>query len=305
MSLPLARQAARLFALDPETVTPVAMRENLTYSAMAGDKKFALRLHRPGYASLSAIRSELAFMAALANTDFAVPNPKPSSTHQLVEDMDGQLVSVLSWVEGIPLSATLDDPTCEIPTLFYTLGQTLARMHLAADAWTPPENFTRHSWNLNGLLGELPHWGRFWDNVHLSSEDQNTLRRLRDELQTRLSAAAPDLDYGLIHADAVGENVLIQDGKTVLIDFDDSGWGYRLFDLATPLNKMRTRPEYSDIEAALLDGYRSCRPIDTTHIDLIRLLRALTYLGWIIPRIHEPEGQQRLIRFRDTVFALM
>ena len=305
MSLPLARQAARLFGLDPETVTPVAMRENLTFSAMAGDKKFALRLHRPGYASPSAIRSELAFMAALANTDFAVPTPKPSSTHQLVEDMDGQLVSVLSWVEGIQLSETLDDPTCEIPTLFHTLGQTLALMHSAADAWTPPENFTRHSWNLDGLLGESPHWGRFWENPHLSSDDQKTLSNLRDDLYSRLSAAAPDLDYGLIHADAVGENVLIHKGKTTLIDFDDSGWGFRLFDLATPLNKMRTRPEYSDIEAALLDGYQSCRPIDTTHLDLIRLLRALTYLGWVIPRIHEPEGQQRLIRFRDTVFALM
>lgn len=305
MSLTLARQAARLFGLDPETVTPVAMRENLTYSTMADGTRYALRLHRPGYASRPAIQSELSFMETLAKSGFAVPVPKPSTAHQLVEDIGGQLVSVLSWVQGATLTDALQDQNCNRPTLFHTLGQTLAQLHHAADVWTPPKDFARHTWNLDGLLGDTPHWGRFWENPHLSSDDQKTLSNLRDDLYSRLSAAAPDLDYGLIHADAVGENVLIHDGITTLIDFDDSGWGFRLFDLATPLNKMRTRPEYSDIEAALLDGYQSCRPIDTTHLDLIRLLRALTYLGWIIPRIHEPEGQQRLIRFRDTVLALM
>ena len=45
-----------------------------------------------------------------------------------------------------------------------------------------------------------------------------------------------DLDYGLIHADSVRDNMLVdKSGKVSLIDFDASGYGFRLFDIATLL----------------------------------------------------------------------
>lgn len=305
MSLPRAKMAATVFSLDPASVTAVATRENLTYCASDGAIRYALRLHRQGYASQAEIQSELAFMDALARSGLSVPRPRQSSHGALVERVEGQFTSALSWQPGQTLLQAQSDPDTDRPALFRTLGTTLARLHTAADAWTPPPSFTRKRWDADGLLGETPVWGRFWDNPHLSAKDQVTLRDLRARLAERLNSAAPNLDFGLIHADAVGDNVLVHDGQTTLIDFDDSGYGYRLFDLATPLNKLRGAPDYPDLETALLDGYRQHRPLDTTHYPLIALLRALTYLGWIIPRINEPGGRDRLLRFRTDAFALI
>ena len=41
--------------------------------------------------------------------------------------------------------------------------------------------------------------------------------------------------YSMIHADFVAENVLVDEGRVRLIDFDDAGFGWHLFELATSL----------------------------------------------------------------------
>ena len=101
------------------------------------------------------------------------------------------------------------------------------------------------------------------------------------------------LDYGLIHADILRENVLLQGCDPVLLDFDDAGFGFRLFELATTLLKTRSEPDYAELEAALIRGYTDVRPLDTTLLSQFILLRALTYVGWIVPRLHEPGAEQR------------
>ena len=116
-------------------------------------------------------------------------------------------------------------------------------------------------------------------------------------MNARLQAVETSLDYGLIHADLVRENVM-RDGDTLqFIDFDDAGFGFRFFDLATTLIKNRGEPDYAELKAALIDGYRSQRPIDPDNLDLFILLRALTYVGWIITRMHEDGSTIRNGRF--------
>lgn len=305
MSLEKAKQAAALFALDPNSVEPAAMRENLTYSAFADGHKYALRLHRPGYSAAHEILSELQFMAALAQGGASVPEPRVSKAGELVEDMNGQLCSALSWMPGRTLSQVLDDPDADRAAIYTNLGACLAKLHNSADDWTLPEGFERRAWNREGLLGDTPVWGRFWDNPYLSDDERSQLTTIRAQADKTLREIDGTLDYGLIHADAVADNVLVDGTTPTLIDFDDSGFGYRLFDLATPLNKIRDRKDYSALEAAMFDGYRKHRALDLTHFPLIARLRALTYLGWIVPRIDEPGGHQRLERFRKAAFALL
>ena len=82
-----------------------------------------------------------------------------------------------------------------------------------------------------------------------------------------------------------------------LIDFDDSGLGFRLFDVATTLLKNRDEPDYNEIELELIAGYRERRPLDTSLLQQFMLIRALSYLGWIITRIKEPGSTVRQERF--------
>jgi len=174
------------------------------------------------------------------------------------------------------------------------LANSLAhRLHFASDAWTPPTGFTRPAWDADGLLGETPLWGRFWENPSLVHGQKELFERFRQDAQTAL--AEGDHDFGLIHADLLRENVLV-DGNTLrLIDFDDGGAGFRLFELATTLFRLKGEPKEAELTTALIDGYQSIRPINITHLPLFIALRACTYVGWIVTRMEIPNAEARNI----------
>ena len=69
--------------------------------------------------------------------------------------------------------------------------------------------------------------------------------------------------FGLIHADlSLGGdgNVLFSGGEARPIDFDDCGYGYWIYDLASALTHWQTHPQWAVYRQALLDGYASVRP---------------------------------------------
>ena len=84
---------------------------------------------------------------------------------------------------------------------------------------------------------------------------------------------------------------MIDNGVVRLIDFDDAGFGWRIFELATVLLKTRDEPEYPRIKQSLFEGYRNCRTLsaaDEDSLPLFMMLRSFTYLGWWNERRNEP-----------------
>lgn len=284
----------------------IAERENKVYRVDHAGRAYALRLHRPGYCSAAELRSELQWMAAADAGGLGVPAPVASPDGTLLHIIDGVAVDVLTWLDGAPLGKTGTPLAVEDRgVLFRAIGREMARLHAISDAWPLPEGFTRRRWNRAGLLGETPVWDRFWDNPTLAPEDRALFLRFRETASTDLAAVEASLDYGLIHADLVRENVMIDAGRVQLIDFDDSGFGFRLFDLATTLLRNRPEPDYDDLKAALLDGYLSVRPLDLAALDLFVALRATTYVGWIISRMDERGAAARNARFIVTARDLV
>ena len=172
----------------------------------------------------------------------------------------------------------------------------MADLHLKSDDWTPPPHFRRHAWNLDGLLGEAPLWGRFWENPRLTPAQAALMTKARVKARQVL-AALPAADYGLIHADLVQENVLIGPKGPQLLDFDDGGYGYRLFDMATVLNFILREPDPEPLQRAFTQGYLATRAIDLTALPLFQAIRAFTYVGWVVPRLSEPGADARHTRF--------
>lgn len=305
MSDARAKKAARLWGFDPADVTLAARRENVVYRVTDARGSFALRLHRPGYRSEDELRAELQWMAALESGGMAVPRPVPLPDGRLTTEVDGTLVDVLTWLPGQMLGANgAMEGVADRPTLAFRLGRLLAQLHDLSDAWVPPTDFTRPAWDRPGLLGDSPLWGRFWDHPDLTPAQRALFEAVRDRANADLAAREDGLDYGLIHADAITENIM-RDGEALyLIDFDDGGWGFRDFELATFLMRQLEAPDYTDIRAALVDGYSVRRRLDEGTLDLFLLLRALTYPGWIIPRLHEPGGAERSARAIATALPL-
>lgn len=300
----VAHHAAKLWGFASDQIRLAARRENIVWRAENASGAFALRLHRPRYRSTIELISELQWMDALVQGGLDVPRPLPSQNGTLVEQVGDTLVDLLTWLPGQPVGAQGQLEMADRTGLCRKLGLLLAQMHTISDAWTPPAGFSRPAWDRAGLLGDAPVWGPFWDNPGLSPDQRATLLAARDRANAHLAQIEHRLDYGLIHADALSENILIHDGALSLIDFDDGGWGFRDFELATFLMRFLPAPDYTDLRAALLEGYASRRPVDPAALDLFILLRALTYPGWIIPRIHEPGGAERSARAIATALPL-
>ena len=299
----VVEQALDLWGLHGATYSLVAARENAVFKITSGTESYALRLHRSGYRTDAELRSELQWMNAVCEGGLKVPAPIPSTSHALLHVVDGVQVDVLTWLSGSTLDQTLNGQINRTD-LFERLGKDMAHLHAVSDAWPLPDGFTRCSWNRDGLLGETPLWDCFWENPGLTPEDRALFLAMRDKADTELASLEETLDYGLIHADLVPANVMIDGDALSLIDFDDGGFGFRLFDIATALLKHLDAPDYLELRAALIKGYTSVRPIDLTALDLFMMLRAATYVGWNITRMLEDGGAIRNARFINTTKCL-
>lgn len=298
-------QALKRWNLEGASYTFVTGRENQVYRVSSPEGEYALRIKRPGLRTEQELLSELVWLEAMSRSGLSVPTPKPSGSGKLLEKIDSYTVDLLGWMQGDPLGQTglpldLTDPEA----VFYRTGVCMAKFHLACDNWPPPTGFQRISWDSEGLLGEAPLWGRFWDNPSLDDDSKQLFEQFRAQARDRLNRYAGQLDYGLIHADMVRENILIDGDRIHILDFDDSGFGYRLFDVATALIKNLDEPNFIDLQAALINGYSSQRPLDIKHLNLFMALRATTYVGWIISRMKEKDAQVRNKRFISTARKL-
>jgi Ser/Thr protein kinase RdoA (MazF antagonist) len=178
------------------------------------------------------------------------------------------------------------------------LGALTAQLHNQASTWAPPSDFTRHAWDADGLAGERPVWGRFWELRNLTSAQRSTLEHARSRLRRDLLDFGTDARvYSLIHADLVPDNLLV-DGDTMrVLDFDDCGFGWHLFDVATVFYTMRTRDYFDAAKTAFLGAYRTVRPLTDEDLSLMPMFtaaRALTYLGWLHTRGDgNPDSEKR------------
>ena len=278
----LAQEAASRWDGTPQRL--IRNRENAVFEMrLPSGARAALRLHRQGYQPDAAIRSELWWCAALAERGVNVPAALPDRDGQLLVTLSsGHCASAIEWIEGEPLGEAGVPFTTLLPLLLdrhHTLGRLLRTLHDTTQTLTLPPDFQRPRWDLDGLTGKTPFWGRFWEHPGASPDQRATLIRARHALRQRLSALPP---VQLVHADVLRENVLVNDSSVYLIDFDDSGWGFPLYDLGTTLSQNLYEPAYPDIRDALMDGYGTT---DREMVETMTLARTCASVGWVMPRL--------------------
>ena len=226
-----------------------------------------------------AIRSELSWLQAIrAETDVSVPEVLVARDGATVVEASvaGQtrVCSVLRWVDGRIMEESAR------PVHLRRLGEAMARLHNQADGWTPPPEFVRIRWDYETFFGDVMVYGE--------TTAAGCWALLPPELRARFESVAARMvdvmgrvdDCGLIHADLHLGNALFHHGDVKLIDFDDCGFGPRLYEFAVALWELRDGPDYQAFRDALLDGYRANRDVDVTHLDDYIAVRQVAFALW-------------------------
>ncbi|HEV7274988.1 MAG TPA: phosphotransferase [Devosiaceae bacterium] len=280
----------------------INLSENHTFRVEGPGGTHILRLHRPGYQSAAAIESELAWLQALRAADAVpVPQPLPGADGALVQELEGRYAVLFALEPG-------REPTPEddLVPLFRIVGAYAARTHLHVEHWSRPQGFTRPTWDAGAILDADGLWGDWRSAPKLTAAGRETLAELDERLRTVLAAYGTGGDrFGLIHADMRLANLLVAPGRTTLIDFDDCGFGWFLYDFAASLSFLETSPLVPELRRSWLAGYTAVRPLqqeDLAVIDAMVLLRRMALLAWVGSHSETPLAQEHAPRFAaDTV----
>ena len=293
----LAEGALGKWDIPPDaTLTLINVSENVTF-LVGGASTFqaVLRVHRAGYHSLRAIECELAWIDAL-NTTKTIPPHRPILGRdgrnvqfaQSAPNEDPRMMVLFEYIDGVAPSETDD-----LREGFHDLGALAARCHNHVSQWQKPAPFERLTWDLNTVFGPNATWGDWRDAPNVDTHVRRVLDQVEAKIKARLMAygKAPDR-FNLIHADMRLANVLITPHATHLIDFDDCGFGWFMYDFAAAVSFIEDDPNLPALKAAWLEGYQQHRRLsaaDLAEIDTMVMLRRMALLAWIGSHSEAPE----------------
>jgi len=265
--------------------------------------QYLLRIYQTGWQTDAAIEWELNWMAGM-RLEMDLPVPEPIKrfdggylTHISIPGIPTPRVCALTrWVKGRLLG---NDGR---PEHYKAQGRLMAKMHNFSQQWTlPPEDTKRH-YDWNGLfmndaeINLQP--GESWN--YLPKDWVKPFRIVTDQFQQLIEEWGFGQEvYGLIHADmGLDANVLFHQGKPRLIDFDGSGFGYWMYDLAVAVMHCLGKDYYYRYKDALLEGYSEFRIISQAHLEKLDLFTAafnVYFALWFIGGTHfHPEYKEDL-----------
>ena len=119
----------------------------------------------------------------------------------------------------------------------------------------------------------------------LDAEKEALFARAVDLIGRRLArfGKAPHR-FGLIHCDMRLANLLVDGDQVKVIDFDDCGFSWRLYDAATAVSFFEHEPHVPELMDAWVRGYRKSGELsaeDEAEIPTFVMLRRMLLVAWI------------------------
>ncbi|MEM1129204.1 MAG: phosphotransferase [Pseudomonadota bacterium] len=283
-----AKAVASDWGLSERTdVELLTLSENATFLARDPEQPepIILRVHRPGYHSRAEIESELDWITAL-RSDRVVDIPailtRDDGNRIGAFQHGGETRNVVAFAFK---PGREPDPESDLADGFRELGAISARLHQHARTWRAPDGFQRKTWNFETAFGTSPLWGDWRAALGLTEDGRRLLERLAETLERRCAAygTAPDR-FGLVHADLRLANLLVYGTDISVIDFDDCGFSWFVYDFAAAISFLETSPTIPALQAAWIEGYRTVAELGPEHVEMFPtfiLFRRLLLTAWI------------------------
>lgn len=236
---------------------------NSAYRVDCPAESYVLRLQGEGkwwLKSEADLRFEIDLLTHLHDHDVPVSYPIPRNNGDAlgrlrVADLDRDY-SLFTWAPGDPPSAMTAEQA-------YTIGRTIAQIHVSADLFHT--DLSRYELAEETLLDRPL---RIMEPA-LQRADTGLATYIRTEIEKireRMRAFDPGSDgWGIVHGDPQDLNYhLTPNGKITFFDFDLCGYGWRAYDVAYFYTRI---PE--PLRQPALDGYESLRPLSDAEHDML------------------------------------
>jgi Ser/Thr protein kinase RdoA (MazF antagonist) len=296
----MAADSAARWGLTEASVKLVNLSENATFflSDRNSGAQLVLRVHRVGYSSAEEIRSELAWMNALRR-DGVIETAAP------LPSLDGELVQTLVSPTGRPpryavaferLPGKEPEAGADAPRWFERLGELTARMHVHAKSWQAPAGFRRKRWDMDAMVGEKGYWGSWREAAGLDEPGIAVLEQALPLIRRRLESYGVGAErFGLVHADLRLANLLADDAHLRIIDFDDCGFSWFLYDFATAVSFIENDAMVPALLQAWVAGYVKAAPLsaeERREIPTFVVLRRILLTAWLASHAEVPLARE-------------
>ena len=218
----------------------------------------------------------LGFMDHLARAGFPCPTPLHARDGQALRILCGRPAAIVTFLEGLwPRQIGLQH--CR------PLGEATARMHLAGASFAMRR---ANALALEGWRSLFEACAARADEVQLGLEA--LIRAELDHLGPRWPKGLPE---GVIHADLFPDNVFfLNERVSGIIDFYFACNDFFAYELAICLNAwcFERDGDFNATKArALLNGYRSARPIGAAEIAALPILARGSALRFLLTRLYD------------------
>ncbi|MFC1475011.1 phosphotransferase enzyme family protein [Candidatus Zixiibacteriota bacterium] len=263
---------------------------NKTDLTLFEPNQYLLRIHDKREQNTNAIKLEMEWLFAMRQkSQLQVPEPIRALNGNLVVQLSHPGLpeirdcTMLRWLKGRRLISNIR------PYHYQAQGRIMAQLHNFAQTWKVPKGLSKRKFDYNGLFKDsaganIPNSDVWLLLPNKLQQPYKVVAQRNKKLMTKLGKG-PKV-YGLIHGDCgVDANVLFSNKEARIIDFDGSGFGYYLYDLALALEHCWDEKEYPKFIEALLKGYTEHRNLPEDHLKQIDILRAgfYVYMGlWTI-----------------------
>lgn len=213
----------------------------------------------------------------------------------IVEDAEGRArgVLILSWLPGRKMRWRFAAHHAR------AVGAAAAILHRNAQSFVPPTDAWAKTWSPDSLIGS-------GDRQVVAQFAGNRAKAIIDRVHDRLANAFDELggeDWTLVNGDLGPHNVVWNNQRPGLFDFNDLGWGYTGFDLGRYLHGLRWRARGEQLVEAALDGYQSVAPLPDSFQRYGQLFEAAAglFLAHYLAGQVEKRGDDAIRTIRDAV----
>lgn len=253
------------------------------YLVETRSQNYILRVSHTHWRSRHDIDFELEFLNHLAQHQIPVASPLRSKENKFsvkIKAPEGKRYAAL--FPYAPGEIAMGDFNHQQS---YLLGETVAKLHNASKKFNSLS--CRKPLDLEHLLNDSLQiiapflYDRKEDLKHLL----DAIAKIRDELKD-LSTGAP---YWVVcWGDPHSGNVhLTPDNRMTLFDFDQCGYGWRMFDVAKFWQVSLQTGLSRSIRLAFLDGYRACENVTEEEVNSLQALTQAAYIwSWAIALNH-------------------